>query len=147
MIAATARAREFSGSQVVSAQSVGPIYHPASAPVAINSRYNPIVHARDLPTRQTAGIWGAGGGQQEQNYARQRNDLFARQEQERQTLAQRQQMEHENFMGQPMHDHQMYETMERQHWQQTSMLGQRHQQEVQQFTRSAPVHFAPTRSR
>jgi hypothetical protein len=141
-IAATERARDFGGG-VVAARPVGPAYQPTVAPTARTPHYNPFVHAGEMPTRQTEGVWGTGASEQQQAYARQRNDLLARQEQERQTLAHQQQLEHQNFASQPVHDHPAYEAMEQQHWQQTSQMQQRHQQESQQFSRGAPPRSAP----
>lgn len=141
-IAATTRAREFSGG-VVAAEPVGPAYRPAVAPVARSARYNPYVHASDAPMPQVNSVWGGGANAGAQAYAARRNDLFARQEQQRQDLARQQQLEHERFVQQPAHDHAAFENLERQHWQQTSRLLQQHQQEYRQFVRAEPVRSAP----
>lgn len=137
-IAATGRPRDFSGQGAVAARPSAQPWQPARTPMAQNPRDNPYVHARDTPARPAEAVWGAGGGEQAQAYARQRSDLLDRQEQERQALERLQQREHQGFAGQQTHDHGAYEAMEQQHWRQTSELLQRHQQEYQQFTRSAP---------
>ncbi len=137
-IAATARPRDFGGGSVVAARAVGAPYRPTVPPVARQPRYNPYVHAGDAPTRQANGVWGTGASADAQTYAVRRNELLARQEQERQALARQQQQEHENFVRQPVHDHSAYESLERQHWQQTSRLVQQHQQQYREFVRSTP---------
>ncbi len=141
-IAATERPRNFSGG-VVAARPVGPVYHPTVAPVARTPHFNPYVHAGDMPMRQSNSVWSAGGSPAAQDFAARRNELFARQEQERQALARQQQLEHQNFVNQPVHDHAAYQNLERQHWQQTSRMVQQHQQQFRQLFRAPPARSAP----
>ena len=141
-IAATERPRDFTGG-VIAARPVGPAYRPTVAPVARTPHYNPYVHAGDMPMRQSNAVWSAGGSADAQAYAATRNELFARQEQERQALARQQQQEHDNFARQPVNDHAAFENMEQRHWQQTSRMVQQHQQQARQFFRAPPAHGAP----
>jgi len=141
-IAATERPRNFSGG-VVAARPVGPAYRPTVAPVARTPHFNPYVHAGDMPMRQSNAVWSAGGSADAQAYAARRNELLARQEQERQAVARQQQLEHENFARQPTHDHAAFENMEQQHWQQTSRMVQQHQQQARQFFSAPPARGEP----
>jgi hypothetical protein len=118
-IAATARAGEFSGHGVIAAKEAGAPYHP-------------VVHPNELPPLQHLAAPNTGNAKLDQEYQRQQDELFNKQNQERQELQREQEQEHQGMERQNASPAQRQQ-MEEQHQQQTQQMRQRHVQEQQRM--------------
>jgi hypothetical protein len=150
-IAATGRAGEFSGHDVIAAREAGGEYHPPAergggAPRGDNARPenahpenagHPTVHAKDLPPLEHSPAPNTGNADLDKKYQQQQDKLYAKQNQERQQLQQKQEQEDQRMQKAPPERQQQ---TEQRHQQQTQQMQQRHQQQTQQMQQrqSAP---------
>jgi len=138
-IAATPRAAEFRGNDVVVAREAGGEYHPpanrggARAEGGARGGNAPAVHVRDLPQPERV-TPNTGNPKNDRKYQQEQDKLFAKQEQERQKLQQQQEREHEKMARQNA-DEARRQQMEQRHQQQTEQMQQRHVQQQQQLQR------------
>ncbi|HLJ91461.1 MAG TPA: hypothetical protein VKZ53_31975 [Candidatus Angelobacter sp.] len=136
-IAATPRAAEFRGGGVVGAREAGgPYRQPENrrepGTVGANSRPGPApaIHPRELPPVERQGSPNTGDPNRDQKYQKQLDQMYAKQEQERQKLQQKQDREHQQMEGRNPGEPQRQQ-LEQRHQQQTQQLQQRHVQQQQ----------------
>jgi len=130
-IAATARAGEFSGHDVVAAREAGGSYTPANRSGNVAKASNP-VHPHDLPPVERPAAPNTGNPKQDQKYQQQQDKLIAKQNQERDKLQQQQEQEHQQQAKQKA-DQAKQQQLEQKHQQQTQQLQQKHDQQRQQL--------------
>jgi len=127
-IAATGRAGEFSGHEIVAAREAGAAYHPP----AERGGNAPAVHPKDLPAFERPSAPNTGDANRDRKYQQQQDKLFAKQGQERQQLQQKQEQEHQRMDRQNASQAQR-DQMEQRHQQQTQQLQQKHTQQQQRL--------------
>jgi len=130
-IAATARAGEFSGHDVVAAREAGGSYTPANRSGNVAKASNP-VHPHDLPPVERPAAPNTGNPKQDQKYQQQQDKLIAKQNQERDKLQQQQEQEHQQ-QAQQSANQAKQQQLEQKHQQQTQQLQQKHDQQRQQL--------------
>jgi hypothetical protein len=150
-VAATARAGEFSGRDVVAAREAGAPYHAPNReagaahgqPAEGGGHPANAVHPRDLPAIEHGPAPNTGNANTDKKYQAQQDKLAQKQNQERQKLEQRQEKEDQQLSRQNADDSRKQQTEQR-HQQQTQQLQQRHQQQQQQMQqRQAPPAARP----
>jgi len=151
-IAATPRATEFSGREVVPAREAGGPYKGEeehggnNVPRPANNVPRPPVDAKDLQPHERMPAPNTGNPKQDQKYQQQENKLYAKQEQEHQKLQRQQEKDHQRLEQQHASEAQRQQ-VEQRHQQQTEQMEQRHteqRQQLQQKVQSAP-HGQPGR--
>lgn len=154
-IAATARAGEFSGHDVVAAKEAGAPYHPPAnrgetAPHNENAPHaeepaahsggpaHNATHPNELPAIEHPARPNTGNPKLDEKYQKQQDKLYNKQNQERQNLQQKQEQEHQQAekRNAPPAERQQ---MEQRHQQQTQRMQQKHAQQQQHMQqRQAP---------
>src|SRR5580698_8698769 len=148
-IAATAKAGEFSGRDVVAAKEAGAPYHPAPARggeqpanghaeenAGSGAKAGTPTHASELQPHQAATPPSTGNAKLDKKYQQQQTQLVAKQNQEHQKLAQQQAAEDQRLATASPAQKQK---TEQRHQQQTQQLEQRHTQQLQRLqTRQTP---------
>jgi hypothetical protein len=155
-IAATQRAGEFKGENVVAAKEAGGAYHAPENTGARNEAAEhttaantaaaaKATHAKELspPTRNT--LQPTGNAKTDAKYQQQQQKIVQQQDRERTQLAQKQEAEHTRAAQQKVND-QKQQQMEQRHAQQTQQLQQKHEQQQTHFeSHAAPAqHSAPS---
>jgi hypothetical protein len=135
-VAATARAGQFSGHEVVAARSSGNYNRP---PMENTNRPPNASHMRDVPAYQRPAPPNTGNAQLDQKYQQQQNKLYEKQNQERQKLEQKQEQDHQRAQQQN-YGQERQQQMEQHHQQQTQQMQQRHQQQQQQMQQRQSSH-------
>jgi len=97
-IAATARAGEFSGREVMAAREAGAPYQPpVNRESMTENRGQTAVHPNELPPLQHLGPPNSGNAQLDEEYREQQDELFNEQTRERENLEREQELEHQEM--------------------------------------------------
>jgi hypothetical protein len=138
-IAATPKPGAFRDRAAVPATAAGAPYHPAdkgaaTAPHTASGAARPgaIIHPNDLPALERPSPPNTGDPKLDQKYLQEQENLFARQEQERQALQRGQDLDHQHLGHLAANAARMQE-LEQRHQQQTMQLQQRHDMESQRL--------------
>ena len=147
-VAATARAGEFKGRDVVPAKEAGAPYTPANRGGNQGrtnnnvTRPNAPVHPHDLAPVERTSLPSTGNPKQDQKYQQQQERMLAKQQTERDKLQQKQEQEHQQLAHQNASE-QRKQQVEQRHQQQTQQLQQKHQQQQQQFQQRVQQRSSP----
>jgi hypothetical protein len=150
-IAATPRAADLRGGNVVAAKEAGAPYNPernrqagqpqpdrpAPRPGNKNSQSQPIIHANDIPRGDRPEPPNTGNPKLDREYEQQQAKLQAKQEQEQQKLERKQEQDHQRMQRQSA-DEARKQQVEQRHQQQTQQLQEKHAQQQQHLQQKMP---------
>jgi hypothetical protein len=161
-VAATPKAGDFNGHDIVAAREAGAVHTNSAAPENRGENFNgregnatrevrpdnsaneprPVIHPNDIPSAEGLPAPNTGNRKLDQKYQQQQQKLAEKQTKENQKLQRRQDQEHQRLNRQKP-DEPRQQQMEQRHQQQTQQLMQKHQQENQKLQqRQQPAHAA-----